>query len=266
MKEKTDPWNSGDPYEYFMGRWSRKMAPVFVRWLGGAPGLSWLDVGCGTGALGEAICHDSDPRHLYCIDPSAEFLQKARQKESIQADFRQGTASAIPLADHSVDVVVSGLALNFFPDLPAALQEMKRVANDRGTIAAYVWDYAGRMDFLRVFWDAACACDPAACALDEGRRFPICHPDTLAAAFSQAGLTGIETALLDIDTVFFNFDDFWNPFLGGQGPAPGYLAAAGPAIRDQIRASLQEKLDPGPGQPVRLLARAIAVRGAVMKE
>lgn len=261
MQKQPDTWNSGDPYEYFMGRWSKRMAPAFTDWLNGAHHLSWLDVGCGTGALSEVIFQNYRPVYLCCVDPSAAFLAKAKAKKTFDADFFEGTAHQLPVADHAFDMVVSGLALNFFPDLRAALAEMKRVLKKDGTIAAYVWDYAGKMEFLRLFWDAACEIDPGARKLDEGIRFPICHADNLRKAFEQAGLSAIQTTTLDIDTVFRNFEDYWNPFLGGQGPAPGYLASLNTAQQNELKNALHSKLETDSNGAIKMLARAIAVRG-----
>jgi ubiquinone/menaquinone biosynthesis C-methylase UbiE len=261
LEEKPDKWNSADPYEYFMGRWSKLIALVFLKRLNFPYNLSWLDIGCGTGALSEAIFRNYKPAYLCCVDPSAEFLEKAKEKKSFKADFLTGSASDLPLADNSFDIVVSGLALNFFPDLTAALSEMKRVLKKNGIIAAYVWDYAGRMEFLRLFWDAASEVDANAIKLDEGSRFPICNPDNLKREFGQAGLIDIETSSLDIDTVFTNFEDYWNPFLGGQGPAPGYLASVNKDVQDKIKSVLQKKLEVDSNGSIKLLARAIAVRG-----
>lgn len=261
MEKRADTWDSGDPYEFFMGRWSKLMAPEFLKWLNLPVNLTWLDVGCGTGALSEAIFQNYKPAYLCCVDPSAEFLEKAKGKNSYKADFLTGTASTLPLADNSFDVVVSGLALNFFPDLPGALLELKRVVKNNGTIAAYVWDYAGRMEFLRLFWDAAREVDANAIKLDEGNRFPICNADNLRMAFEHAGLRDVESSLLDIDTVFTNFEDFWNPFLGGQGPAPSYLSSLDKELQEKIKTFLQKKLAVNSNGSIRLLARAIAVRG-----
>ncbi|HEV8282808.1 MAG TPA: methyltransferase domain-containing protein [Chitinophagaceae bacterium] len=202
MKTITDSWDSGDPYEYFMGRWSKLMAPVFLKWLSIPYGQSWLDVGCGTGSLSEAIFQNYKPSKLACIDTSAEFLAKAKGRLSYEVDFCVGSASNIPKGDDEFDVVVSGLALNFFPDLTIALSEMKRVLRVNGTIAAYVWDYAGRMDFLRFFWDAAVEIDPDSHKFDEGVRFPICNTENLKTEFKKAGLIDIETSYLNIKTIF----------------------------------------------------------------
>ncbi|HKH63772.1 MAG TPA: class I SAM-dependent methyltransferase [Flavitalea sp.] len=256
-----DTWNSSDPYEYFMGRWSKLIAPMFLNWLSCPHNLSWLDLGCGTGALSEAINKHCKPAHLSCIDPSAAFLHKAKERLIADADFSVGSASAIPKDSRTFDVVASGLALNFFPDLPAALAEMKRVVKRNGTIAAYVWDYSDRMDFLRLFWDATREVNPEDYKFDEGIRFPICNANHLKDAFQEADLNNIETSNLDIHTVFKNFDDYWNPFLGGQGPAPSYLASLNEDLQNKVKDIVLKKLSIAPDGSIRLLARAIAVRG-----
>lgn len=260
MKEVTDSWNEVDPYEYFMGRWSKLIAPLFLSWLNIPPGLSWLDLGCGTGALSEAITKNCKPSHLTCIDPSAEFLQKTKERVP-GVNFAIGNSSNIPVANDSVDIVVSGLALNFFPDLTAALVEMKRVAKLNGIITAYVWDYAGRMDFLRIFWDAASEVDPKSHELDEGLRFPICNAANLKDKFQKAGLVNVETSNLDAITVFKNFEDYWDPFLGGQGPAGSYLVSLDKKHQESLKNNLAKRLPVGKNGSIKLLARAIAVRG-----
>ena len=159
-----------------MGRWSRQVAPRFLAWLGVPEGQRWLDLGCGTGALTGAILDCCTPLSVTGVELSAGFLHLAKKRLTGRVDFIQGNASAIPLAGSCVDVTSSGLVLNFFPDQPVALSEMIRVTKNGGVIGAYVWDYAEKMEYLRYFWEAAAELDPAAIALDEGRRFPICRP------------------------------------------------------------------------------------------
>ena len=201
------------------------MAPLFLDWLAFPKNKSWLDLGCGTGALSEAILLKSETSHLACTDPSEAFLSQAALRLKAAVELKQGSATSIPFAEHHFDIVVSGLALNFFSNVDEALQEIKRVLKPGGTIAAYVWDYAGKMEFLRLFWDAAIEADPTSRSLDEGIRFPICNATVLEKTFLQAGLAKVSTTALDINTVFNDFDDYWLPFLGAQGPAPGYLTS-----------------------------------------
>jgi SAM-dependent methyltransferase len=261
MNNTKDKWDSGDPYEYFMGRWSKLMALEFLTWINLPHSLSWLDIGCGTGALSEMIYQHCKPSHLTCIDPSDEFLTQAKERLDSQGEFIVGSATDIPREDNSIDVVVSGLALNFFPDLKSALTEMKRISKPGGIIAAYVWDYSDRMDFLRCFWDAAILIDPNSCNLDEGFRFSICNADNLKNSFQQAGLNEIEVTKLDIATLFKDFDDYWNPFLGGQGPAPSYLASLSESHQVKLKKEIYNKLPIQPDGSIKLLGRAIAIKG-----
>lgn len=138
---------------------------------------------------------------------------------------------------------------------------MARAVKPGGLVAAYVWDYAGKMQFMRHFWNATVALDPVVADLDEGRRFPLCNPGPLTGLFQAAGLTGVEVRPIDIWTMFKDFDDYWSPFLGGQGPAPGYAMSLSEegrtALRERIRAALPYALDGS----IPLMARAWAVRG-----
>ncbi len=257
----SDTWERGSPYEQYIGRWSRQVAPLFLSWLARPAGLRWLDVGCGTGALSAAILGHCSPRSVVGVEPSDGFLQLAERNLAGKARFLPGNAAALPLDNASCDVVVSGLVLNFVPDVQAALAEMRRVTADGGTIAAYVWDYADGMEITRYFWDAAASLDPAAAALHEGTRFPLCNPAALTAAFGQAGLREVKTTALDVAAKFSGFDDYWRPFLGGQGPAPAYAMSLGEERRDALRDRLRSALPSASDGSIPLRAKAWAVCG-----
>jgi hypothetical protein len=149
------------------------------------------------------------------------------------------------------------------PQPSLAVAEMARVVRAGSTVAAYVWDYAGKMELMRCFWTAAGELDRAAIELDEGKRFPMCHPTPMAELFIQAGLQSVDVTAIDVPTRFRDFDDYWSPFLGGQGPAPGYAMSLSEerraALRERIRASLPIAKDGS----IDLIARAWAVRGQV---
>lgn len=130
-------------------------------------------------------------------------------------------------------------------------------------MAAYVWDYAEGMQFLRAFWDEAVALDPSAAPLDEGRRFPLCRPDALVQLLEQAGLHSVETTTLETATDFPGFEAYWSPFLGGTGPAPSYVGALDEAARGRLRRRLEQRLAPPAGGFIRLRARALGIRGIV---
>jgi hypothetical protein len=142
---------------------------------------------------------------------------------------------------------------------------MRRVTRAGGTVAGYVWDYADGMQMIRAFWDAARELDEAAADLDEGVRFPLCRPQPLRDALSTAGLTGVEVHPLDVPTVFADFDDFWRPFLGGQGPAPGYCTSLPAGRRDELRDLLDARLGRDEAGRIALTARAWAFRGTVSR-
>jgi SAM-dependent methyltransferase len=257
-----DHWQDGAAYERYVGRWSRRVAERFVPWVGVERGATWVDVGCGTGDLSRVIAELASPASVVGIDPSPAFLRTARASlRDSRVEFVEGSGGALPLADESTDAVVSGLVLNFIPDLDAALVDMRRVARREGSVAGYVWDYAGEMQLLRTFWDAATSLDAAATELDEGVRFPLCRPEALEAAFTGAGLDEVEVAGIEVPTVFRDFDDYWTPFLSGVGPAPGYVASLDDEARGRLRDRLAETLPREPDGTIELIARAWAVRG-----
>ena len=261
LRVAHDVWSSGDAYEGYVGRWSRPVAERFVAWVGPHPGAAWVDVGCGTGALTSAILEAAEPSRVVAVDPSPEFIDDVRKRVSDErVEPRVGDGLALPVDDSVADHVVSGLVLNFIPNPQAAVAEMRRVGRPGATVAAYVWDYADGMQMLRAFWDAAVHLDPAAAELDEAVRFPLCHPDRLRSLFAGEGLDDVTTRELVVPTVFADFDDYWTPFLSGQGPAPGYCASLSVASLGLLRNELRATLAPD-GGAIELSARAWAVRG-----
>ncbi len=264
MPDLPDQWAAGTSYEAFMGRWSRRLAAPFLKWLTAPPGLDWLDVGCGTGALSHAICEHAAPASVTACDPAAPFIAFAdAQPHDPRLKFVVSDTTNLPPNDGGYDQVTSAFALNFIPDPVAALRAMAAVAAPGATVSACVWDYAEGMEFLRRFWDAATALDAGAHALDEGVRFPVCQPDPLLALFHEAGLQRAACEPIEIVTTFRNFDDYWTPFLGGTGPAPSYVASLTPEHRSALAARLEQELPHGPDGSIRLIAAAWAVRGTV---
>jgi SAM-dependent methyltransferase len=205
------------------------------------------------------------PSSVVGIEPSDGFLNTAKELLAGRAVLHRGNVTEIPLDDASIDVTVSGLVLNFVPDGRAALAEMARVTGSGGTIAAYVWDYAGRMELMRHFWDAAVELNPDAARMDEGARFPLCRPGALTELFEGAGLRGVEVTAIDIPTPFASFEEYWRPFLGGQGPAPAYAVSLDETARARLRDCIRERIPVQADGSVSLTARAWAVRATVTK-
>jgi len=255
-------WASGDSYEPYVGRWSRLVAQEFVHWLGLSEGRQWLDVGCGTGALSQIIFDKLNPKKVQGIDRSEGFVEFARnQVNDSRVEFEVGDAQALAVESGVYDAAVSGLVLNFVPRPDQMIAEMMRAVHKGGIVALYVWDYAGKMQLMRHFWNAAAALDPAAHDLDEGRRFPICNPDSLTELFQNTGLSQVEVRPIDISTDFKDFDDYWSPFLGGQAPAPSYAMSLSEERRAQLRERIYNSLPFALDGSIPLVARAWAVRG-----
>jgi len=256
-----DRWAGGESYELFMGRWSRRLARSFVDWLAIPPGGHWLEIGCGTGSLTAQVCERAAPASVVAIDSSPQLVAHARASlVGKPVELLVAAAEALPDRPSGYDAVVSSLVLNFLPDPGAAAASMRKVVAEDGVVAACVWDYAAGMGFLRHFWDAAVALDPAARRHDEGERFAVCFPDALEAVFRGAGFPHVTVDSLEIVTHFRDFDDFWRPFDGGPGPAPTYLSSLS---EDQQRALAERLRGTLPWQPdgsILLTARAWAVR------
>jgi SAM-dependent methyltransferase len=256
-----DVWASGAAYEPYVGRWSRLVALQFLAWLAVPPGKTWLELGSGSGALTRSILEVAAPHSVQGFDSAAGFIDYARKMITDErVSFELGDAQALPVGSGVYDAVVSGLVLNFVPHPEQMLAEMARAAKPGGLVAVYVWDYAGTMQFLQHFWSAAADLDPAAADLDEARRFPLCNPDPLTALFQSASLKNIQVRSIEILTLFKDFDDYWSPFLGGQGPAPTYAMSLSEQQRIQLRERIRAALPITPDGSIPLVARAWAVR------
>jgi SAM-dependent methyltransferase len=177
----------------------------------------------GRGALAGTILGRDPTARVTGIDPSEGFVEHARGR--LAGEFVVGDARVLPFPDDAFDVAVSGLVLNFVPEPEQAVAEMARVVRPEGTVAVHVWDHAEGMELVRKFWDAAIEVDPAATELDEGRRFPLCRPEPLRELLAAAGVAGLDVLPVDVPTLFRDLDDLWEPFLGGQGPAPVYASS-----------------------------------------
>jgi SAM-dependent methyltransferase len=239
------------------------VAAEFVSWLALPAGARCVDVGCGTGALGATLIA-AGARETLGLDRSAGYLAAARSRaRGSRARFAVADAQALPVPDARFDAALSGLVLNFVPRPEAMLAEMVRAVRPGGVVGVYLWDYAAGMEPIRRFWDAAVALDTAAAALDEGARFPVCHRPALVRLFETAGLGVVEARAIDAPATFRDFDDYWEPFLSGEGPAPGYCAALGEDQQVALRESLRRALPAAPDGTIALTARAWAARGVV---
>jgi SAM-dependent methyltransferase len=264
--ERKGMWANGAAYEYYVGRWSRLVALQFLKSLEIPSDPKWLDVGCGTGILSQTILDIASPHSVVGVDTSEEYIEFAcDQIHDQRIAFHLGDAQSLPVEPAAYDTVVSGLVLNFVPQPSLALSAMIRAVRLGGTVAAYVWDYAGHMQLIRYFWDAAVALDRTITVLDGGQHFPLCHQEPLSQMFRNAQLEKVKVWPIDVDTTFSDFDDYWSPFLGGQGPAPAYTMSLSEEKRVALREYVRKKLPIAPDGSIHLIARAWAVLGARKK-
>jgi SAM-dependent methyltransferase len=262
MMADMTQWSAGEKYEPYVGRWSRVVAGEFLAWLEVPAGARWLDVGCGTGALSSTIVETRSPAGLLGLDASQAYVDYARAHVMGDAvAFAVSDARALGAPDDSFDAVVSGLVLNFVPEPPSAVAEMHRVARAGAVVAAYVWDYPGEMWLMRHFWEAAIELDPVARERYEGQLYSFCRPDVLESWFAGAGLDAVESRPVVVPTAFADFDDYWSPFLGGQGPAPFYAQSLDESHLVELREAIRARLPVAADGAIPLTARAWAVRG-----
>jgi SAM-dependent methyltransferase len=256
-------FSESEAYEQFMGRWSRQLAVPFVAFAGVKAHDGVLDVGSGTGALAAAVLSATDSSRVIGVDPSPAYVQYARTRTSSdRATFEEGDGQQLRFSNGEFDKTLSLLVINFIPDSNKALSEMVRVTRPGGIVAAAVWDYGEGMEMLRVFWDEVVALDPSSESRDE-RHMPLCRTGELAALWRRHGLADITEVPLVIALPFKSFDDFWAPFLRGQGPAGAYVASLSESRQLALRDRLRTRLNVDAAGSFTLHARAWAVKGVV---
>jgi len=260
----TDSWQSAAAYEKFMGRWSVLIAQKFLRWLDIPSGRIWLDIGCGTGSLTKIILESYQPKKIISIDSSADFISYAQHTITHpSAHFKVGKSQSLELDSNSINAAVSGLVLNFVPQPEDAILEMMRVTKSGGTIGIFLWDYTGGMQMLRYFWDTAAQLNNSSRAFDEGIRFRLCKDGELESLMRETGLNKVDSIPLEVKTVFKNFDDYWEPFLGNVGPAGAYVKSLNQEEKHKLEDKLRSSLPIDDDGFISLIARAWGVKAMV---
>ncbi|HTQ73031.1 MAG TPA: class I SAM-dependent methyltransferase [Burkholderiales bacterium] len=261
MAGYTFDFDDSAAYERAMGRWSRAVAPVFLRWLAPPANARWLDVGCGTGVLAHTLLELCSPASVAGIDPApAQIAQASRGPAAGRASFEVGDACALPFTDASFDVVASALALNFVPDRPRALAEMRRVARPGGAVATYLWDFTEEMS-------------PSGPLRRAMRRFGVEVPpipgtaesrlEAIRTLFHGAGLERIETRTIDVCLAYEDFEDFWKAQTPGYAPTTKVIASLSEGDRTRLKRSVREQLPAAPGGVIEYFARANAIKARV---
>jgi ubiquinone/menaquinone biosynthesis C-methylase UbiE len=256
----------GDGYESQMGRWSRRLAPLFINFAGVTAGARVLDVGCGTGSLTFALARNPRIGAVQGIDFSPIYVEHAKARaHDPRIGFQVGDACALAFADGSFDHSLSSLVLSFIPDADRAVREMRRVTRSGGTVAAATWDTRGGLVIARMFFDTAAVLDPNA---NERRAKacarPMARSEGLAKAWRDAGLVDVRQGSLTIRMDFTSFADFWMPFDGKDGPYAAYVGTLDADGKAKLRSMVEAAyLDGDPDGPRSYAATAWVVKGKV---
>ena len=247
---------AGEAYDRFMGRYSRLLSPQLADLAGVVAGQRVLDVGCGPGALTAELVARVGPDAVAAVDPSEPFVAAVRVRHP-GVDVRQAPAEALPFADASFDAALAQLVVHFMTDPAAGLAEMARVTRGGGIVAACVWDHAGGLGPLGLFWETARTLDPT--VTDESQLAGV-RQGHLAELLKAVGLSEVTETSLTADLEHPSFDDWWAPFTQGVGPAGAYVTSLDPAPQAELRERCRDRLSSG---PFVIPARAWAARGVV---
>ncbi len=255
-----------DGYEHLMGRWSGKLAPLFIDFAGLAAGETILDVGCGTGSLTFALVDAADLSAVAAIDHSPIFVEAAgRRNHDPRIRICQGDATALPYDDKSFDRALALLVLHFVPEATKAVDEMRRVVRPGGVVAAAVWDHYGGMPSMRMVLDTIAALSESGRRLRNRYCFqPMVQPGEMRKAFTNAGLRGVTEAELAIRMTYSDFNDLWAPIGSGEGPLGGYVSTLDIAEQAGIQEAVRDAYLAGASDgPRSFVSVAWACRGTV---
>jgi SAM-dependent methyltransferase len=245
---------AADAYDQFMGRYSEPLAPVFADFAGVSEGQRVLDVGCGPGALTAELVSRLGADSVTAVDPSEPFVAAARERFPDVA-VERASAEELPFPTNEFDATLAQLVVHFMRDPVVGLREISRTTREGGMLAACVWDHGGSQGPLALFWDAARELDPE---LEDESRLPGAREGHLAELFAAAGVDDVEDGALRIEVEHATFEDWWEPFTLGVGPAGAHVAALGQERQEALRERCRDRL---PATPFTLSAVAWAARG-----
>ena len=247
---------AADSYDRFMGRYSVPLAPQLADLAGVEAGQRAIDVGCGPGALTSVLVDRLGPDNVAAVDPSEPFVAAAKERHP-GVDVRLASAEQLPFGDDEFDAALAQLVVHFMADPVAGLREMARVTRPDGVVAASVWDLAGGRAPISPFWEAAREEDPS--VIDES-NFAGAREGHLTELFAAAGLNGVEETTHSVEVEHASFDEWWEPFTLGVGPAGAHYASLGPEEQAALRERCRARLADG---PFVMSAKAWAARGLV---
>ena len=258
MSTNTVVFDDGGAYERFMGRWSRSVGEVFLGWLAPAKGAHWLDLGCGTGVFTQLVLDTCSPAGVVAVDPAPAQIDYARKRSvDRRAEFRVVDAVALPFPDHTFDIVASALVINFIPDRPRALAEMRRVARPAGCVAGYVWDAAAQRGsawpLLRAMRQIGLEPAGAPGAAESSA-------EALQAMFGQAGFEDIAVKAIEVTQTYRDIDDFWRSQTPTFTPHGAVIAGLPVVDRDRLFEAVRAVLPSTPNGAITYSARANAIK------
>jgi len=245
---------AAEAYDRFMGRYSSPLAPLFADFGRVSDGQNVIDVGCGPGALTEELVRRVGAAAVSAVDPSESFVSALEERHP-GVTVRLAPAEELPFAESSFDAALAQLVVHFMRDPIAGLREMARVTHEGGVIAASVWDHGGGHGPLSVYWDAVREFDPG--ARDES-DLAGAREGNLTALFEQAGLREVEESALSLSVEHPTFEEWWEPYTLGVGPAGAYVAGLDPEQQLELREHCRARL---PAPPFLIEARAWCARG-----
>jgi SAM-dependent methyltransferase len=250
-------------YEYFMGRWSARLAPLFIQFVGVRDGQRILDVGCGTGSLSRALLASGNAISVVGVDPTEDYIAFAQQEAAdSRARFRIGAAESLPFLDKSFDATMGLLVLQGMDEPARAVREMARTTRPGGSVAACEWDFRDGMPMYSLFWQAAEAVAPEAAARRRAEPPRRLGAQTMTELWIGAGLASVRTTRLELSQAFGLFDDFWRPFLAGATPTCAFAAALDRETGGELANALRRIIpNVRPDGSFALSARAHAVAG-----
>lgn len=255
-------WDDTNGYELYVGRWSRVISSQFIDWLDPQPGLKWLELGCGTGALTKQITERCSPSFLLAIDQSIDYLNVAKNNtgEDAHVSFLNADLNDYPLTER-FDHIISGLVLNFIPGVRLLLENLIENLNSGGQLSAFVWDYGGHYQPMRHFWNAAAEILPAAESFDAGKKFELCTTENLKALLEGLGLKQVRAITIEQIATFKDFDDYWSPIATAQGSVTEFLSSLTVSQEDMLRENLRRRLPVALNGEIKLVISALAVKG-----
>ncbi len=260
----ADMFSNAAAYDWYMGRWSRRLAPMFVEFAQVRDGNKVLDVGCGTGVLTQAIAAVTRNSEITGVDPSPSFVEYARTRfADPRIRFDVGNALELPYPDATFDQCLALLVINLIAQPEKAVSEMCRVTRPGGSVVVCHWDGGGGMEMHSIFWEEASKLDPAAEPRRETHR-PYSRQGQLKTLWEATGFERVEETGLKIELDFASFNDFWLPLLGGVGPLGSYLSSLSADRQQALREEIWRRcLGNGPDGPFKLHSQSWAVRGMV---